>query len=120
MPLAEALRVRDVRHVAGNLAGREPFRRAQAMIGRMLTKGVAGIDGHRRVEEDRQVGNPPRGLEAMKMVEQRLRPADGEGGNQHGAAAARRACHDVGEGILGVIRRVLPVAIGGFHHEKVG
>ena len=78
------------------------------------------VGRHRTVQIGRQVGNLARRLEPVQQVQQRLRAADGEGRDDHDAAARGAAPHHVGELLRRVLLPVRAVAVGGFDEHPVG
>ena len=76
--------------------------------------------GHRAIEEDRNVRQPARGFQPLKVKQQALRPPDGKGRNDHRAAAADRIADNLRQGVCRIALVVPTVAIGRFDHEIVG
>src|SRR3569832_2204675 len=95
------------------------FGSSQAMVFRMRPEYLAGVHGHRAVEEDRQVRDALGHLQMVEMVEEQLRPAYREGGYDNRAALVRGCVDDLSQRVLGVGWWMLPVAVCGLDNEVV-
>src|SRR3546814_19718498 len=89
------------------------------MIGATCVKQVGGVDGHRAVEVDRNCGQTTGRLQFPKMVEQRLGPTDGEGGDQNGSTTRDRPLDDAAKRFGRVGRVMDAVAVGRFDDDVI-
>ena len=97
------------------------FARRHAQQPGMLAVQRGGLDGHRAVQKNGQVGrNGPAALEPLQHQQQGLRAAHRKGRHQHRAATLHGVLHDVGQAAHAVFRRVGAVAVGAFDQQHVG
>ena len=89
------------------------------MVAGMTAEQLRGVDGHGAVEEDPETLQPASLLQLLEMEQERLRPADGEGRDDDGAATRRGPLDDLAEDLRGIDRLADAIAIGGFHHEII-
>ncbi|MNJ37272.1 hypothetical protein D3C77_320830 [compost metagenome] len=86
----------------------------------MRVQKVGGVDRHRTVQVDGRQADPPGLLQPPDVVQERLGPADGEGGDDHGPAARGGSFYDLAQGFRGVPGIMAPITIGRFHDHIVG
>ncbi len=91
----------------------------QVVIFLVLEVEVSGAEGHGAVNVDGDFGDALQLLELVEIKHKGLRAADGEGGNDDGAAALGDAIDDVGEKVEGIAAGMLAVAVGGFAEEQI-
>src|SRR5260370_15742411 len=91
----------------------------QPVIFRMSTPDAAGINGHRAVEEHRNVWHSSSSLQLMEVEHQDLGAADRECRDNDSAAAADGWGYDFGECILRIAGAMPAVAIGRFDQQIV-
>ena len=91
----------------------------QAMIVAMGMQQVGGVDRHRAVEIDRDLGQSPRRFQLPEVIEKGLGAADREGRDDDGATPLDGALDDRAQRLGRVDGIVDAVAIGGFDNDKV-
>ena len=84
--------------IAGDRAQRMALGIGELVVAGMTAQQLRGVDGHGAVEEDPETLQPAFFLQLLDMEQQRLRPADGKGRNDDGAAARRGALDDLAPG----------------------
>jgi len=87
----------------------------------VLQVDVVGLGGHGAVEVDDLLRQAAFLVKASEVVDQVLRAAHGERGDQHVASFVVRSLEDAGQfqqGLVGVA--VIAVAVGGFQQHHVG
>ena len=81
------------------------------MLVSVLDEQPCRVDGHRAVEEHRDVGDALGALEHMQMIEHVLRAPHSEGRNDKRAAASCRPAHHVADLLGRVFAPVQTIAV---------
>ena len=110
----------DVAHIVRNGAGGAALASAQAVVLQLFAEDLAGIDGHRAVEENRYVAEAAARLEAVEMKEEGLGPANSERRDHDRSATAYRFADDFRQSHFGIASFVSAIAVGRFDKQIVG
>ena len=119
-----AAEVQELRVVHGADEGGQPVHVAElcaghAMLLRVVLVDLGAVHRHRAVQEDRDVGDRARRVEAAQVQEQRLRPADRERREDDDAAPPAHPRHDLAERVGGILGGMDAVAVRRLAHEHV-
>ena len=109
----------DIAHIGHRGAGRLVVAPAEAVLLAVAVQQQGRAAGHRTVEEDRHVAQAARLAQLPEVVDQRLRAAHRERGNDHRAAALHGAFDHFAQCLHRVARHMAPVAIRRFDHHDV-
>lgn len=101
-------------------AGIAAFALRKSMIGHMPAEDLACIDGHRAVEEYRDVRQASGSLQTVQVEQEALCSPHGECRDDHRSAPSNRATDNFRKSILGIPRVVPAISIGRLNNNIVG